>query len=124
MKTILLILLGFIQANSLSQGKTRLSNGDAIVGIWYCEALDKSTFKITKEPKAVYTAVIIKSSKTEHIGKSALKDVVYNEKKKIWEGTIITAESRKELNGVLELENENEMRVTGSLLWFKKTYIC
>ncbi len=95
---------------------------DKILGNWYCEALDKSHFKVIKEQNGLYSAIITKSEVASYVGKKAMKDVKYNTKEKKWEGTIISVKRNQELDAVFNLQNENNLKVVGSIFLFSKTF--
>lgn len=95
---------------------------NAILGLWYCEELDKSTIKITKDSTGIFSGTYTKSAKPSYVGKPALKEVKYNSLKKQWEGTIISARGNKELDGVLILEPNGKLKVEGSFMFLSKTF--
>lgn len=95
---------------------------DAIMGKWYCEDLDKSTFLITKDAAGTYSAVITASSDPSFVGKTAMKNVKYIAAKSRWEGTIISVKRKKELDGVFTLAANGKLKVVGSLMIFSKTF--
>jgi len=95
---------------------------DKILGNWYCEELDKSHFEVIKEPDGTYSATITKSSIPSYVGKKAMKDVKYNSKENKWEGTIISVKRNQELDGEFTFQNENKLKVVGSVFVFTKTF--
>lgn len=119
-KLILLTTLLFV--GFFNYSFTNRQNPDVIIGKWYCEELDKSTFKVTKNASGVYSAVIIKSADPSFVGKTAMKNVKYVAAKNHWEGTIISVKRKKELDGVFMLQANGQLKVVGTLLFFSKTF--
>ncbi|WP_407527943.1 DUF2147 domain-containing protein [Lacibacter sp. MH-610] len=101
---------------------TTRQNPDAIIGKWYCEELDKSTFQVTKDASGVYSALIVKSADPSFVGKTAMKNVKYIAAKNHWEGTIISIKRKKELDGVFTLQANGQLKVIGSVFLISKTF--
>jgi hypothetical protein len=118
----LIITLALFATGFMGTSFTPTQNSDAILGKWYCEELDKSTFQVTKDASGTFTGIIIKSAEPSTIGKIALKDVKYNTGKWNWEGTIISVKRKKELDGVFTLQPNGSLKVVGSMLFFSKTF--
>lgn len=118
----LILLTTLLVVSVFNYSFTTRQNPDAIIGKWYCEELDKSTFQVTKDATGVYSAVIVKSADPSFVGKTAIKNVKYIAAKNHWEGTIISVKRKKELDGVFTLQANGQLKVVGSLLFFSKTF--
>ena len=121
MKLSFVLIVAFIQLH-LNSFKSEPYYADAILGKWYCEEMDQSTFEVKKNDKGVYSATVIRSSRKESIGKVVFKDGVFLPQKKVWKGMLNPPTRNIEVEATFSLLNDTKLKLEGKVFFMSKTF--
>ena len=117
-RLILFILLCATSTLGISQN----SFGD-IVGEWYGEEQDRSTFLVTKNSDGVYKAVVTASEKPDNIGEVVFEDVRFDTDSKTWKGALTPPGRSISVNAKFDLVKPNELFVQGKMAFISRDFI-
>lgn len=93
-----------------------------IEGLWYCEALDKTTMKIFKSADGLWYSTIISSQNAPTVGKNILKKLSYDQKNKEYKGDLYSPSRNMTLAATLTITNDNKLKIVGKKLIISKTF--
>ena len=119
MKRLFLFIL-FCAVGTL--GMTQNSFGD-IVGEWYGEEQDRSTFVVTKNSDGVYKAVVTASEEPDNIGEVVFEDVRYDAESKTWKGTLTPPGRSISVNAEFTLVSKEKLQVDGKMAFITRSFV-
>ncbi|MCV9386077.1 DUF2147 domain-containing protein [Reichenbachiella ulvae] len=122
MKAKRIVIIGLGVAIALLSLKVMAQNGPDITGKWYAEEMDESVIEVTRLSDGSYEGIIISSKEEGFVGHKVIYGFKYDDKEKLYTGTINSAARNMELDGTIQLEQSSKLKVTGKKFFMTKTF--
>lgn len=120
-KQLLWIGLG-LAAALVSIKASAQANKEEITGKWYAEELEQSIIEIKKAKDGTFEGLITESAKEDYVGQKVIYGFEYDEKEKVYDGTIYSVARRFELDGQILLEGDDRLKITGKKFFMTRTF--
>jgi hypothetical protein len=122
MKKTTLILSLCIAIYSQVSFQNPSAQANDILDYWYAKDLEESYVKIMQSKAGSHFGRIVKSAEPTFVDKVMLKNMVYNEEEKHWEGTLMPPHRNIEVNATFKLRSEQVLEVEGRVFLITKNY--
>ncbi len=96
--------------------------GDKLIGKWYCEEMDRSTFKVSKKKNGDFSAIVIQSDNPKTIGKEVMKKITYDPEKKKWVGVIKSPSRDMEIDAEFKMVTDSKIQLKGKVFFMTKIF--
>lgn len=122
MKNQIAIWLCVLSALFLITTANAQNHEEAILGKWYAEDMDQSVIEVVQVNDGSYEGIINSSARAEFVGKKVIYRFRYDQNDNSYAGTIYSTARDMELDGVIKIEDNRKLKITGKKFFMTKTF--